>query len=127
MSEFSEGPTKTFKTSAAIPQFARVKYEAAGTVAVAGVADKDIGVATREAFASGEAIAVRLRSAAGTMKCIAAGPVTNGAEVNTAASGKVDDAAASGSFNMGIALDAATADGDIIEVLRNTHGDSANP
>jgi hypothetical protein len=48
-----------------------------------------------------------------------------GAILYTEANGKVQDTAASTSFQVGVALEAAGADGDVIEVLYNAHGDTA--
>jgi hypothetical protein len=58
---------------------------------------------------------VRLKTATGTKKMIAAAAVTAGAYVYGAASGKVSSVA-NGNI-AGIARDAATADGDVIEVM----------
>jgi len=116
---------KGLVASAAITQYARVKLDAAGTVSTAGLTDKDIGTAQQAAFAAGDVVSVKLRTAAGTHKMIAAGAVTQGAEVSTQASGKIDDAATATGYKLGIALEAATANNDIIEVLYNAHGDTA--
>ena len=52
--------------------------------------------------------------------------VANDAEVTKAeAAGKVQDTAEATGFQWGTSLEAATADGDIIEVLPNMHGDTA--
>ncbi len=70
--------------------------------------------------------AVRLRTAAGTCKMVAAATgITVGCEVYTAAGGKISHSYASGSYPIGMALEASTADGDVIEVLRNSHGDTS--
>lgn len=127
MSQQVDASFKGFEASAAITQYARVKLDAAGTVSTAGLTDRDIGVAQNAAFAAGDMVQVKLRSGAGTHKMIAAGAVTRGAVVNTAASGKVDDAATSTGYALGHALEAATANNDVIEVLYNAHGDSAIP
>lgn len=127
MSQHVDGNYKGFVASAAISQHARVKCDAAGTVSTAGLTDKDIGTAMNAAFAAGDQVQVKLRTAAGTHKMIAAGAVTLGAQVNTQASGKIDDAATSTGFPLGMALEAATANNDIIEVIYNAHGDTAMP
>lgn len=127
MSQQIDSGFKGFVASAAISQYARVKIDAAGTVSTAGLTDRDIGVAQNAAFAAGDGVQVKLRTAPGTHKMIAAGAVTLGAVVNTAASGKVDDAATSTGFALGHALEAATANNDIIEVLYSQHGDTAIP
>jgi hypothetical protein len=126
MSQYVETNTKSFVAGAAIKLYARVKLGADGKVTEAGLAEKDIGTALQQAFADGDRISVKLRSGAGTEKMIAAAAITRGAEVFTAAVGKVSVSAAN-AFRLGAALEAAAADGDIIEVLRNSHGDTAVP
>jgi len=127
MSQFVDGNTKTFRASEAIPQYSRVTLASTGLVGVAGLAVKEIGTAITPAFAAGELVTVKLRTAAGTHKMIAQEALAIGAEVFTETSGKVQDTAQATSFRVGVALEAATADGDIIEVLYNTHGDTAVP
>jgi hypothetical protein len=90
-----------------------------------GLTDKDIGTACEEAFAAGDIIAVRLRTASGTHKMIASEALAAGATVYTESDGEVQDTAQATAFQIGTALEAATADGDIIEVLYNSHGDTA--
>lgn len=113
MSQYVETPTKTFVAGGAIPQFARVKLTS-GKLALAGASDQEIGTLETETFADGDWGTVRLRTAAGTAKMIAAGAVTAG-PCYAAANGRVDD---TGTVQIGDALEAATAAGDIIEVLR---------
>lgn len=121
--QYFEGNVKAFPNGGtAINRYLRVKLTS-GELALAGLADKDIGVtvARVEADAHG---GVLLRTAAGTTPMVAAAAISAGATVFTAANGKVSNTA-TGAFQVGIALEAATADGDIIEVLRNSHGDTA--
>jgi len=58
---------------------------------------------------------VRLRNAPGTVKMVASGAITADNTVYAAAGGKI---AASGSIVLGTALESATANNDVIEVLR---------
>ena len=125
MSQFNDTGTRMFTAGAAIKLWARVKL-ASGTVTEAGIADKHIGYAMQQAFASGDIIAVRLFSKEGTHKAIAAAAITQGNEVFTAAAGKVS-VSASTAFRFGVALETATADLDIIEVLHYGMGDTAVP
>lgn len=125
MSQISEGNTKAFVADEAIAVNLRVKLDADGRVTIAGLADKDIGTAITPAFAAGDVITVHLRTAAGTAKMVAVEALAVGATVYTEAAGKVQDTAQATAFQVGTALEAATADGDVIEVLRNTHGDTA--
>lgn len=124
MSQNESSGIKAFTASAAIAKHARVKL-ASGKVATAGLAEKEIGTALEAAFADGDVIAVKLRNAPGTHKMIAAEALAEGAAVYTEAAGKVQDTAQATAYLVGHAMEAATADGDIIEVLPNTHGDTA--
>lgn len=125
MSQYIDAAVRAFPVSAAVKKNARVKL-ASGQVAEAGLTDKDIGTALAQAFAAGDVIPIRMMSSGGTEKVIAAAAITQGAEVYTAAAGKVS-VSASTAFRVGIALEAATADLDIIEIVRGTHGDTAVP
>ncbi|MCK6483738.1 MAG: DUF2190 family protein [Phycisphaerae bacterium] len=114
MSQRVEGPTKTFTAGAALAQYRRVRLDS-GKLAYAGASDSDgVGVLENATFADGDAAAVRLPSAEGTQKMVAAGAFSAGAGLYAAANGKVDD---SGTVPVGIALEASGADGDIVEVL----------
>jgi hypothetical protein len=110
------GATRTFTAGATIAAFSRVNLSS-GELAVAGLDDADeVGFVT-EACVDGDSVAVVLRGAQGTVTAIAAGAIAVGATLYTAASGKVNDVAASTSYPRGIALEAAAADGDYIEIL----------
>lgn len=124
MASYVESATRTFEAGGAIAKHLRVKLST-GKLAAAGLADKELGEIEQAAFADGDMRSVRLRNAPGTHKMVAAEALVVGAQVYTAAAGKVADTFAATSFLIGTALTAATADGDIIEVLPNTHGDTA--
>jgi len=79
-----------------------------------------------EAFASGDVINVALFSKAGTLKMIASEALNAGVLVYSEASGKVQDTAQATSYLVGIALEAATADNDVIEVMPVVGGITAN-
>ena len=119
MSQFVEGPTRTFRAAAALGQFLRVKLSS-GKVAVAGVGATDepaeLGTMEIAALEADELVSVRLRNAPGTVKMVASGPITQGAAVYGAAAGKIS--ATTSGASIGRALETATADGDVIEVLR---------
>lgn len=124
MSQYVDSNTKAFTAAGTIKQYARVTLGSGGTITEAGLAVKEIGTAMEPAV-SGDTIAVKLRSGSGTHKMIAIEALAIGATLYTETDGKVQDTAASTSFQLGTALEAATADGDIIEVLYNQHGDTA--
>lgn len=113
MSQYVETSTKAFTASGAVSQFNRVYVASAGVVAVAGATTPGVGTAEVD-VATGETLAVRLWSAQGTRKMVASEAISAGAPVYAAASGKV---AASGSLYVGRALEASTANNDVIEVL----------
>lgn len=125
MSQQFDTGFRPFTADAAIAQYARVLFEADGRIVEAGLTGKEVGIAQQEAFAAGDRITVKLRSAQGTHKMIAIEALAVGAQLYTETSGKVQDTAQATAFQVGIALEAAAADGDIIEVLYNTHGDTA--
>lgn len=116
MNQFTEGPTKAFTAGAAIGKHILVKLSS-GKLAVAGLGDEYIGTLEDEAFADLEIRSVRLRSAQGTIQCVASGAFSVGAVVYGRAAGKVDDISTTSAVRVGIALEAATAASDIIEVL----------
>lgn len=125
MSQLVDVNVKGFEADEAIALYARVKLDSDGKITNAGLADKEIGTAQQEAFAAGDIVSVKLRSGSGTHKMIASEALAAGAVVYTEASGKVQDTAQATSFIVGTALEAASADGDVIEVLYNAHGDTA--
>lgn len=126
MSTQNSSGHKTFTaTAVAIEAFVRVTVDANGLISAAGASDIGIGV-TQEAIAASGTGTVKLYSASGTFQCQAAGPVTRGAALYAAAAGEIDD---SGTYTLGmVALEAATAQGDIIETAKtNGTGTAAYP
>jgi Uncharacterized conserved protein (DUF2190) len=124
MSQYVDSNVKAFTSAGTIAQYARVTLGSGGTITEAGLAVKEIGTAMQAAV-SGDVVPVRLRTAAGTHKMIAKEAIAAGALLYTEAGGKVQDTAETSAFQVGHALEAATADNDIIEVLYNAHGDTA--
>jgi hypothetical protein len=120
MSQFVEGNTKSFVAGEAIAVNRRVAVNSAGKVLLAGATSVATGVAITPSFADGDDVAVSLRTASGTQKMVASEAITRGASVFGAAAGKV---AATGSVFVGTALEAATADDDVIEVLPGPNTD----
>ena len=125
---FIEGQYRAFPYSSALAQYLRVKLSA-GVLAAAGATDSDIGVLW-EATQSPSGIlptnaTVRLSSMTGTVPLVASGAITAGVLVYPAASGKVS-ATPSGAPRW-IALEAATANNDIIECLPLAGLGASNP
>ena len=122
MAQFVDGNCRGFKVDAAIGQYLRVKLSGnSQEVSAAGATDDDIGTTGTETFTAGDHVDVRLRSASGTRKMVAAGAVAIGADLYAAASGKVNDVRLLGARYVGKALQAASGDGSIIEVLELPH------
>lgn len=111
MGQNVEGPCRSDVAAGAISQFLRVKTP--GALVVAGVADVAYGTLEKPALAAGQAT-VRLRNAMGTRKMVASAAITAGNYVYAAASGKVGP---TGQLLEGIALEAASGDNSIIEVM----------
>lgn len=91
----------------------------ANHAAVSGAAEIPLGTIADEATAAEEAVTVNiLGSSPGTLLMVANEVITQGEHVYTAASGKVQDlpAGAGTYYELGIALTASAADGDLIEV-----------
>lgn len=106
--------TKTYRAAEALAAYRRVKLDASGDVVYADAGEAFIGVTT-QAVADGELVAVALRSASRTYKAVAAEAFALGAVLYGANDGKVQDTA--NGTAQGSALEAATAAGDIVEVL----------
>lgn len=109
---------KAFTAGEALAAFRRVKLSAgSGTqVEYADAGEEFIGI-TAAAAASGDSVSVIMRSASRTNKAVAAEVLAAGAVIYGANDGKVQDTV-SGTAQ-GIALEAATADGEVIEVYFN--------
>ena len=117
-----EGANRTFRAGAAIPQFARVKLSSE-KLAACDATDQEIGFLVEEAFADLDPRAVRLSHSEGTFKAIAAGAISVGAVVYGAADGEVNDVP--NGYPLGIALEAASGDQSIIEILLQSGIDAA--
>jgi hypothetical protein len=125
MSQYDDSGYKAFKAAGAITIYDRVKLSAADTVDVAGLAEIEIGTAQNAAFAANDLVNVKLRTAPGTHKMRMKDTGSAAATVYTEAAGEAQFTATNTAYVIGIALEAATAENDIIEVLYNAHGDTA--
>ena len=105
----------TFKAGAAVPKYRMVKVGAAENEVIhtTAIADVALGVAL-ETVASGEFVPVQIL---GIGKCVASAAVTLGDKLMLTATGAGKVSTSAGAANeVGIALQAATADGDVIMV-----------
>jgi hypothetical protein len=100
-----------------IPQFARVSRNASGQATLALGSGNWIGVAQSSVLA-GEVVAVQPRLNGGTLPMIAAAAIANNARVFERGSGQIGPAPINGvGAALGIAMQAASGAGAIIEVL----------
>ena len=104
----------TLPNNAALSRGIRVKLSG-GYLAAAGIGEDCIGVMEKPTFAADPVGAVRPITGVDTLCMVAAGAITQYAEVYEAASGKIS-ATVTGK-RLGIALEAASGDGSLIEVL----------
>ncbi len=110
----------SFPATAGLNPYLRVKRDGTDGLVVAGPEDRELGTIKAQHVVTGlgasTQAAVVLANAAGTVKMVAVAAVSQWATVYGAEGGKIDDVA--NNNPIGIALEAATADGDYIEVLR---------
>lgn len=123
MAVYNHGP-KTFTATSAVSLYERVKLTSGSGTAIEQAGAGEAGVGTvigieggGGSAAAGDFVTVWLDSLGGTVKVKAAGAFSAGASLYSAASGKVDDATAEGYKILGTAAAAATADGDIVEMI----------
>jgi hypothetical protein len=109
----------TFTADVQIAQKLRVKIKTGSVteppeVDIAGVGERGVGV-NQYLVAANEDCAVVPFNKDGSIEMVAAGAFSIGADIYPAAGGKVDDVPSGD--KIGTALEAATADGDIVEIL----------
>lgn len=117
MSNQVNGPNVTVELGEAVTAFTLLKLVSGVGYLTTGVASEDnaLYAVAQEAGSSGDKIQARCVSCVASSKVKVAGAITKGAGVFTAASG-LGSATATSLTRVGIALDAATAANDIIEV-----------
>jgi hypothetical protein len=108
--QYVDNPGMAVRATAAIPQYALVKYD--GSLCGANTTPDIIGVAM-ESRENGKLIPIRFMSA-GTVPAIAAEAIAVGDLVYKAANGKVNKT--NTNLLVGRAMEAATADGDFIQI-----------
>lgn len=119
IAEGTHAEAKTYLTDAAITT-RHLLYKVgtdANHIAVCGSTSVPLGTVDDEATAAEEYVAVQLMGKGSTKRVVASGAVSAGALVYLGASGKV---ASSGTQCIGVALTAASTDGDIIEMIDTT-------
>ena len=114
MSQSNSG-LKAFTSGATINRYQRVKLSA-GVLAVAGEDEYAIGFA-EENVVSGDQCTVKLINVSGTFKAISNEAVSVGATLYGAAAGKVQDTDPGSGTARFIALEAASGDNSVLEIL----------
>lgn len=114
MAVYNDGPTLTLEAAGTIGLYERVKVAAGRKWAQAGVNEKAAGIAL-QSVTIGQPLTAVLLNRGGTVKMKAGVAISDAVKVYAAASGKIGVAGTS--CLEGTSLQAATADGDIIEVL----------
>ncbi len=112
MSQFFETTTRPDTAAGAVASYLRVKTP--GAVAAAGALEQSFGTMDRDCLAAGPCT-VRVKTANGTRKMVAGTAIAAGGLVYGAAAGKVS--AVVNANLEGIAMEAASVDGDVIEVM----------
>ena len=104
---------RTFQaTAAAIAYGSRVKVDSNGLISVAAASEASIGTVSETVAASSNG-SVKLFGSPGTFIMLASGAITRGTQVYPAASGKIASTGTT-ALNL-VCLEAASADGDLIE------------
>lgn len=114
--QYNDSGYRNFDTAEIIPKHRLVKYGSGLTITMADLGEEAIGSSVADAFTSGDNIGVAMITKPGTVVLEAAGAFAAGAVLYGQADGKVDDVATS-AVRIGIALEAAAADGDYAEVM----------
>ena len=119
MSQQTDNSFVTYTSGEILAAFRRVYLSGSKTVSYADAEHDGIGVTQDVAAVSGDPVPIKLEGASvGTMKMTAAGAFAVNDILYAADDGKVDDNPLGPPI--GRALEAATADGDIVEVLPTT-------
>lgn len=103
--------TKSLTAATALSAYTRAGVDSSGQATAAGATNLAIGVIQND-VALGDVATIRLYHPTCLVK--AAGAITTGSQVYAAASGQITGSAAGN--EIGVALESATASGDIIEI-----------
>ena len=127
MSQRDDTGFKAFAADGAIALYSRVNLNSDGTIGEAGLAERCIGtLQTTAALAAGDVVSVKLYTASGTHKVRAKEACSAGAILYTETGGEVQDTDQATALVWGTALEAATAEDDIIEALPGIQPDIAS-
>lgn len=113
-----EGPYITLVAAEALGAGARVKLDSNGKAAIAGVGDPAIGFVTENAVASGGSARIAAITMPAMVYTLAHAAVEVGDLAYSQASGRLDDNDDSPSYIAGYFMDVATAQDQIVRVVR---------
>jgi hypothetical protein len=125
MSQRDDTGFKSFPAGEVMEANSRVILNSSGVLMYADLVHRSLGTIDQAALAVGQIMRVKLRSAAGTHKVRCKEALAIGALIYSEADGEVQDTAEATGFVEGTALEAATAENDIVEFLYNNAGDTA--
>jgi hypothetical protein len=103
----------TLPANGTITQYYCVEMGASGVTVLNAITDTVTGIAQETAVSGGTCV-VRV---SGTSKAVAGGAITKGAKLGIDTSGRVTATIAAASTGIGVALETATAAGDIIGIV----------
>ena len=106
---------RTFPSNSALSPYLRVKLSS-GYLVVATAADDELGVLEQRTFSTDAVGSVRLPDSGESVRVVAAGAISQYADIYRAADGKVS--ATPNGARWGVALEAASGDGSQIEAIR---------
>lgn len=112
---FKPGEAVTFRASADVTEGRLVALTGPYAVGPAGADSAAVVGVAAATVVAGEAVTVYTR-AGGVQKLVASGAIAAAAKVSSAAAGKIQTLGST-TNPIGLALQAATADGDVIDVL----------
>lgn len=110
---------RAYTTGEALAEKRLVKISSSTVVYMTATATDIPAGVTQFAAASGDNVTIKHPHDGGTLEVTAGGAISAGADVYAAANGKVTAVPTAGGtyLRVGVALEAAAADGDIIEIL----------
>lgn len=118
MGQRVDSVTKTLPAAAAIAKYKLVTINSSGEWAeCAGGVRPVASVQGTASTAAGDPLSCKLLTGPGSHILMAGAAVTAGNGVSNIAAGKIDDTTEVGSWTFGVAIEAAAADGDLIEVV----------
>jgi len=107
---------RSFEAITSLNAYTLVKVSTGDAITACDETEQPVGV-LHQAAAQGDEVLVALLSKVGTVRIKTAGAITRGTRVYGVDDGLVADAVGSSRVCIGIALEAATAAGDVVEVM----------